>query len=153
VEAGPGYVPVLAVLTMKITPDTTKRIGTAFREVMEERFLLNGIYGLGADFCIGFCIQNTLFIPADSADAMMSFPDNTAVAAQGAFHGIVRKGLVLACFMHGYARSWIAFTDHEGMGRSPVLSVETNPVSRVHGIRNGVITAGKNFLTNPSVPG
>ena len=92
--------PVLAVLAVEVAADTPQRVRERAGQVMEEGLLLNGIHRLRTDLPIGSGIQRAVLVQPYAADTVAAFMNRAAVVAECAFHRIILKFLVQACFVH-----------------------------------------------------
>ena len=74
--------PVLAMLAMEVAANAAQGVRERTRQVMEERFFLDGIYCFSADLPIRSGIQGSLFVQPHTADPVAAFLYGTAVVAE-----------------------------------------------------------------------
>jgi hypothetical protein len=91
--------PVLAVLTMEIAPDTPERVRECPGKKMEKWLFLDRVYRFSAYLSKCGCVKCPVPVKADTADAMLSVLYVTPVAAERTFNFQVFSFPVLPCFV------------------------------------------------------
>jgi hypothetical protein len=96
--------PVLAVLAVEVTADSSQRVRECAGQVMEERFFLDGIDRLTAGPPICHRVERAILVVPHPADTVPALIDSASVVAERALHRIVYGFCILERFMHGHHR-------------------------------------------------